>query len=422
MKRILSTLFLMAALATTVPVRAQDSLQTYILAAIRNNPAVAASFKSYMAQVEGACGAGQLNDPELSVGMFPKAMNHVNGKQIATFSLMQMFPWFGSLKAGRKQMEWKAEAAFQQFREDGIALAFDVQKAWYAMLATQEKIKSYDAKLRLLRDIRKTALYQYKSPTMARGSKMSDQLRINAEEARLEEQMASWQSVLQLQKEQFNLLLHRSTALPVVLPDSIVLRQMPPADWQAIVQNSPSLSRFKAEEQSYSAQAARAKAMGGPMIGVGIEYMLNGKVDMPVMPKMNGNDMLMPMLKVTLPVYRRRIKSAVRSANLLKESAEAKYERQQDVLRAQSLSISQRTDDVVRKLRLYDRETEILNNTLRLLQDEYVNGTSSLTDILQTEREQIDYELKKAEARADFNTLVAEYEKLASMYDYSKRN
>ena len=39
---------------------------------------------------------------------------------------MQMFPWFGTLKAGRQIMEQKAEAAYQEFRENGIALAYDV--------------------------------------------------------------------------------------------------------------------------------------------------------------------------------------------------------------------------------------------------------------------------------------------------------
>ena len=103
-------------LLTTMTVQAQtDSLAVYIDAAMSNNPALARQYKAYKAQVASACAEGQLNDPELTVGFYPEAMNHVNGKQIATFSLMQMFPWAGSLKAAREQKEAQAQASFQGF-------------------------------------------------------------------------------------------------------------------------------------------------------------------------------------------------------------------------------------------------------------------------------------------------------------------
>ncbi|MFZ1236695.1 MAG: TolC family protein, partial [Prevotella sp.] len=152
------------------------------------------------------------------------------------------------------------------------------------------------------------------------------------------------------------------------------------------------------------------------------EYMLNGSVANPMMPSMNGKDMLMPMVKVTLPIYRKKIHAVRKSIDLQKSSLDYSYQSQQDMLHLQYLSIQQRAADEKRKLELYRKEVDILHNTLHLMTTEYVNGTSSLTDILQTTREQIDYALKKAEAYADFNTLVAELEKLASGYDYAERS
>lgn len=67
----------------------------------------------------------------------------------------------------------------------------------------------------------------------------------------------------------------------------------------------------------------------------------------------------------------------------------------------------------------YDRETELLDKTLQLMRDEYANGSTSLTDILQTLREKVDYDLLKAEAYAQYNGLVAEMERLAVSRDYS---
>lgn len=405
----------------TATVGAQDSLQTYIMVATHHNPQVMAAYNAYRAQLVAVGGEGVLNDPELSVAFFPKSMEQVNVKQVATFSVMQMFPWFGTLKAGRRQMEWKAEAAYQLYRQTGIELAFEVQKRWYDMLATQEKIRFVKQRRMLLKDIKEVSLYQYKSPTMAKGAKMSDLLRLESEDARLEERIASQESVLELQKQQFNLLLHREPASPIVLPDTIVEREMPMVTWSDMERNHPQLAQLTAEGQAYSAQQEKAIRMGMPMFGVGVEYMLNSKVEMPRMADMNGMDMLMPMVKMTLPIYRKKTHAARKSAELLKQSAADRYKRQQDVLRSRLLAIKQRAADEKRKLALYEKELEILQKTIVLMQAEYATGTTSLTDILQATREQIDYWLSKAEAMARYNTLVAECDQLASKYDYTER-
>ena len=393
-----------------------DSLVTYIAEAIRNNPTVMSQYRAYQAQVAAACGEGQLSDPELSVDAFPSPMQHVNVKQLATVTVMQMFPWFGTLKAGRQMMEQKAESTYQKFREDGIALAFDVQRQWYAMLAVQEQARSVRDKLRLLRDIEQVALFQYKSPTMAKAARMSDQLRLQTEEAALTEQVASLDDRLQLLRRQFNITMHRDPDAPLTMPDSIVLRQMPVIAWADIERDNPRLNQLLADGRYYEAQEAKARAMGKPMVGVGVQYMWNGKVDHPMMADMNGSDMVMPMLKVTLPIYRKKTNAARKAAALNREATVYGYQRQQDALHAEYLAIVQRAEDQQRKLRLYDQQLGILDNTLRLMQTEYAAGTTTLTDILATTRQQIDYALKKAEARAAYNTIVAEYEKMASKY------
>lgn len=405
-------------LLMTMTVQAQtDSLAVYIDAAMSNNPALARQYKAYKAQVASACAEGQLNDPELTVGFYPEAMNHVNGKQIATFSLMQMFPWAGSLKAAREQKEAQAQASFQGFRQAALDLVLDMQRQWYSMLATQEKIKSVERQRQLLADIQKVATYQYKTATMGRYSRMSDQLRIEAEDKRLEEKKASLEDELRLQRQRFNLAMHRSPDGALSLPDTIILNKMPVLDWTRIESSDPAIAQLQAQQKSFEAQDRMAKTQGMPKVGVGVEYMLNGKVDMPNMANMNGKDMWMPMVKVTLPVFRRRTNQTRKSARLMQESAASGIEQRQDALRSTYLGIEKRATDIDRKVKLYDSETEILAKTLQLMRDEYANGTTSLTDILQTQREQIDYDLLRAEAYAQYNSLVAEMERLAVSHD-----
>lgn len=377
----------------------EDSLAVYIAEAIRNNPSLRSEYQAYQAQMANAQGAGVLSDPQLSVGL---------GKQRTTITIMQMFPWFGTLKAGREQMEYKAQEAYQKFREKSLSLAFDVEKQWYSILATQEKVKAVKQKRALLNDIKKVAIYLYKNYTAGRNTKMSDQLRLDAEEERLKEQTESLETQLTLQKQQFNITLHRQPDIALSLPDSIPLRQMPTFNWTEIERNNPKLAQYSAIQKAFKSQEEQARANGMPMIGVGLQYMLNGKVDMPMEPNMNGKDMVMPMVSVTIPVYRKKITSAIRSAQLMGRSASYNYQSQLDALQSTYLSIEQRADDIKRKLKLYESEVSLLNRTLELMQKEYATGAASLTDILQTTRESIDYDLLKAEANAQYNTITAE--------------
>ena len=408
-------IYIFVLLATAV--QAQDSLKTYIQAALCENPEVKARWHAYEAAIEAVCPAGTLGDPELSVNFYPKPMTQVNGKQVLSVSLMQMFPWFGTMKAAKNEKAWQAESVWQRYREGGIQLAYEVEQQWYQLLVTREKLASTRQHLKLFRDIGELSLYKYKNSTNSmKGTRMSDQYRLQAEQLKLEEQIESLESKLQLQREQFNLLLHRQPNAPLVLPDSIVLSQMPVAEWGEIERSHPELLSLKAQGEQYVAQGDKARRMGLPMVGLGVQYMLNQKRDdANVMPDMNGMDMWMGMIKVTLPIYRHKIKAQRRAAELMKQNTDEIYQRRVDVLRSQLLGISQRAADVQRKIRLYQQDMDILANTLELMKGEYAAGTTTLSDILQTEREQLNYAFSHAEARAQYNMIVAEFEKLASV-------
>lgn len=57
------------------------------------------------------------------------------------------------------------------------------------------------------------------------------------------------------------------------------------------------------------------RKMSYPMIGVGLEYMINKETNMPKMEDMNGNNMFMAMFKLTLPIHRRNIKQILTQLN-----------------------------------------------------------------------------------------------------------
>jgi outer membrane protein TolC len=414
-----------------------DSLQNYMVMAVHNSPAARAAYRSYEAALQRVIPAGTLDDPQISADIYPKPMTHVNGKTIADINIMQMFPWFGTLKAARQEKSWTAEAAYQQYREVGLAQTLVVQKLWYRMLSLQEQILTVQENIRLLENIKKVALFKYKTPDvmygMGKGSggkaKMSDQLRIQVEIEKLQEQEEDVKSQLVTGMKQFNILLHRNELLSVALPDTLFESLMPLVKVEDIESRNPQLVLLKAQGKSYLAQAEKARKMGLPMFGVGVGWMFNEKRNIDnttgdmtgsgSMGHMNGMDMPMVMLKVSLPIYRKKVKAQERAAALMKANTDESYTDQVDRIRSRYDGIIRESEEARRRIELCDKESRILDHTITLMSAEYVNGISSITDILQTQRMLIDFKLKRYDAVAAYDTAAAEMENLAAVNDFS---
>jgi outer membrane protein TolC len=143
--------------------------------------------------------------------------------------------------------------------------------------------------------------------------------------------------------------------------------------------------------------------------------MLNEETKMPRMADMNGKDMWMAMFKVSLPIYRRKTNASIREAQLMQNAAAEKYASQRDALESQWLGIVQRAEESKRKIRLLNQQLDLVDRTLELMRAEYVAETTLLSDLLETDRQRVALALKLAEAKARFNTTVAQMEKIAAL-------
>ena len=77
-------------------------------------------------------------------------MEQLSGKQVADFTLMQMFPWFGTRKAARNEATEMARMAYEQFRETRNNLFYEVKSQWYQLNNLNEQYKNTAANLELL--------------------------------------------------------------------------------------------------------------------------------------------------------------------------------------------------------------------------------------------------------------------------------
>lgn len=116
------------------------------------------------------------------------------------------------------------------------------------------------------------------------------------------------------------------------------------------------LSMLEAEANAYKAKAEMDKKMSLPMFGIGLQYSIMAKnseemARMSGMSNMNGMDMVMPMIKISIPIFRRKYNAQQRESRHYREASELKYEDTLNQLHAEYIALKQQLADASRQNR-----------------------------------------------------------------------
>lgn len=393
-----------------------DSLSNYLQLAAQNNPQLKASFEQYKASLEKLPQAAPFSDPEIEVSVFAKQMEIVGGKQVANFSVMQMFPWPGTRKAAKTEASEMARMSYDTFRQTRDNLFYQVKSGWYNLVNINEQCKTTEANIKLLNDLEQLAV----NSLSASSTSMSAVLRIRMERTELENSLTDLIAARKTAEADFNVLLNRSQSERVDVPDSLTQRVFDSEDAaivDSVLLNNPMITMMDAQSRAYRAQGEMQRKMSFPMLGIGLEYSLIKKSDHPIgMADMNGDDMFMPMLKFTLPIYRNKYKAQQRESRIYRVATELKKGNVRNELLSQYVTITEEKKSAARKIDLYTKQTALANETYKLVVQDFVSGIQPLSEVIMVERMLLDYKLKKSEAVAAYNTSIAALEKLMSYY------
>lgn len=410
----------MAAQSTVI-----DSLDYYIAVAIENNPGTKAQKLAYKAYLQKVPQAGAFDDPEFSGEFFPTPMDIIGGRSIANFSIMQRFPWFGTRKAARIEAGYEAEIQLEQYKSEMDNLILQVSLQWYEMQKLSEQLNNNLEHRGFLKNLEELALRRYAAPSNSSSPGMSDVLRIRLEQTEVDNNIKSLKALLRSEKVKFNMLLNRDVNETVNIGNAIVkttfLFQIEDI-LKSIDANNPDLMMIENEIMAYKAKAEKDKKMSYPMIGIGAQYMLIGKTkeEMFKMGNMNGRDMIMPMVSVSLPLFRKKYHAQQNESVLWQQSNKEKRDNTFNNLKSEFYAFKNQLDDAERSIALYKKQTELALTTYNLTVQEFVTAKGNLTNVIQVQRQLLDYQLKKAEAIAGYNSMAISIEKLTSFNTYQK--
>jgi outer membrane protein TolC len=262
---------------------------------------------------------------------------------------------------------------------------------------------------------------------------LSDVLRIQLEMAESESTIESLRAEIAAAQSLFNALLHRPPESNVAVPDRIPRIAFALDPEQALAQitvRNPMLAMLREESLAYRAKAKMTEKMGYPMLGLGLQYMLIGSTPPPTssdpmamapattgMNAMNGKDMLMPMLSISLPLYRAKYKAARKEALFQQQAAEAQYEQTALGLEAELSRTIQLLNNAERKITLYGKQAALARTTCHLAVQEFTSGKNNLENVIRIQQQLLDYQLKESEATAEYNIIVLTIQKLTSQWN-----
>ena len=448
-----------------------DSLLQYLVISAKNNPTVQQKFYEYQAALQKVPQVGALPDPELNVGVFIQPMELVDGRQNADIKLMQMFPWFGTLKSAKDEMSLMAKAKFESFRDAKLQVFYDVKRSWYELQKVQQDIRISEKNLDILHTIERLTLVKFKaapaggssSPASGTsnpagstqqssansqgmqtmggnsggqpgasstqsssamqsasmgsstgGSGLADLYRIQIEIGELENNIELLKTQRNTIEARFNAFLNRRSDSPVqlpeqLIPDSLGLSLLAVTD--SMLANNPMLGMLQYEQQSLDARQKMVTKMGYPMMGLGLNYSVISKSAMST-SSMNGKDMIMPMATVTLPIYRNKYNAMKTEAELLKSANKENYQATANSLQTNYYEAVQLFKDGQRRVKLYNSQSDLAGKTLDIMLKSFSTSAVPLTDILRVRQQLLDYEFKKIEAVADYNTAISWLQRL----------
>jgi outer membrane protein TolC len=469
MKKLLSLLFL----CSLVRITSAQSLDEYLVKAAENNPELKAYYNEYLASSEIG-NQVSLPDPELQVGFFFRPMERFMGNQQADIRLMQMFPWFGMLKAQESEANQMALARYQLFLDAKNNLFYQVKTNWYTLAELEQTIRIADENLAILRKYERMALIRFesaatpssgassapmtsapsasfstgsggmntmenqaqgmssqgKSSAMASpaamgstGPGMTDVLRIRLQISTLENDLELLNAnKIPLQVE-LNKLMNSPREAQISTPEPLLPFTMN-LEKQAILDSisvyNPMLAMFDAELLALESQKQMAKLDGRPMLGAGVNYM-------PFKPRiedgmsMGGNDMIMPMVTMTLPIYRKKTTAKIKEAELRQEAVRFNKENTFNQLEISWSKSIRDLEDANRKIALYDSQLELAKQNLSLLLTAYATNGQDFEEVLRAQQLILDYEYSKISAITRQYNSIAMLEMLsaASLKPYS---
>ncbi len=402
MKTLYLNLFLFIFLFSIYEGNAQ-SLQDYFKIASQSNPGLQSKYKEFEASLQKVPQVNTLPDPTFSFGYFISPVETRVGPQRAKFSLTQMLPWFGTLKAQGDAVALMAEAKYQSFLDARNQLFYQVATAYYPLYELNRWKQIEQENIDILQSYKTIANSKFKNGI----APMVDVLRVDIMLKDAETNLSILNQKENTLLTTFNKLLNRDQDEPVAIIDSLVAKSLPDNFRKdSLLSGNPMLDALDLKIKASEANEIAAQKQGLPKFGVGLDYVMVGeRTDMALSD--NGKDVLMPMVTVSIPIFRKKYNAAKKEAQLMQESYGLQKQEMKNSLLSNYEMAWFQIQQQKQLLSLYEQQIQTSQQSLNLLFTSYGNSGKEFEEVLRMQQQLLKYEKMKATAEVQFQVALA---------------
>ena len=376
-----------------------QSVSFFVEKALDQNSDLKAVGLAYEAALKKAPQVGQLPDPTLGVGVPLLAPETRLGAQVLTLSAQQFFPWFGTQKAKMQvalnQAQTKAEAIVIRRLE----VAFEIKRAYYKLyqIAKQQSLIAKNRALYLA--LEQVALGQLESGKAL----ATDALTIQMKQEALEQEIKILEKDKVVQQALLNALINEPINSPIQIDTATMALAKPPLNWENVAQKiklHPFLKQLDWQIETASANLHLNTLEGRPSLGLGLDYsVIEPRTD--AQPLQNGKDILMPKFKVSLPLYRKKIKAKKQEEVLKQEHYTLKKEEALNQLLTETQAVQTAYDSALLRFELAEKQLLLAQSAYKILMAAYSSEGSYFNELLNLQSTLYQYELNQLNALMD---------------------
>ncbi len=386
-----------------------ENLSDYLEEALTGNDTLQSARAKFRVSNEQNRQIGVLPDPKLSVQYYLEPVETRTGPQNASIGLSQLVPWFNKLSLLRKIGDHDVAIAGAKLASVELDITRQVKTAYieYAFLGRSQQTMTDS--LELLRYLEGVTRSRYA------GGKTTffDVLKIQIEMSKTQEKSDSLADRATPLRVHINNMLgteqERDRQIPVDLPEVTLLKDEDSIHSLAL-QNAPLLQ--SARQAIAKARSAKelAETAFYPDVNFSIKTILTGAAEFGDPPD-SGKDPIIAGLNVNLPIFyaRRQAGVAARVAGI--EMAQAN---QQQQLRLLTSRIEQELfayREAERKLLMYrDDLLPKVKQQLEVAVNGFQNGKTTILELIDAEKNLLDFSLSKDRALADRALAIARLE------------
>jgi len=385
-------------------------VEEYIQIALGQNPDIQAARKRMEALAHQVPVAASLQDPTLGMTFFPEQIQTAAGQQ--EFSLManQKLPWRGKLATRAEMAEAEVNVARAELAAVELATVEAVKRAYYELYYIQKAIEVTEEEQRLLGELRAVADKRYQTGDVSQ----QDVLRADLEILNVEDSLIRLRQQLESGQARLARALHISPQTKL-----LALNQLPqeraPQDLERLQRQAlsarPELHAQLAAIQRDRQSAELARLDYLPDVALGANWIDIASAG--VSPVANGEDAFLITFGMNLPVYRKRLDSAVRSAEAKVVSTARTYDSLRDGTLEQVTDLFAQAQAQKDLLLLFQHDILLkARQTFEVSSRAYNVGQVDFLQLIDNWRQVLRYELSYHRLEASLRQTLAELERV----------